>query len=265
MTDFVADEKTPCPIELYLHSASGDGQGDEYYNDVSFGLPNPVVAPDGYSLYLSLHSFTIVHTFMCVNAYNDTIFIGAEARAVPRGNHSVRTLVAALSVALQTAGVAASYDPISLKVTLSSDAVFTASGPLLETLGIPQNATGRSLSSTHTCDLSGTNSIFVLTDKTGGCVDTRSADGSAAVIARMGVDVQPGGVLNYVDGSQGRVGVEIQDGVLSRLRVTLQDEHRRPLQASIHWDATMQVVFIRSSRRAMVVERPDALRFEPIV
>lgn len=261
MGDWLTNPTAPCPIEVYLHAQSGQTLGDAYYNDVVFQFDHPISPPEGYGLYLSLLSMTLAHTFPVINQYNDSIFVDGIMYQIPQGNHSITTLVKALNAALP---VTASFDPISLKLTLSSDTSHTVSGSLLEVLGIPQNAMGTSLSSTNTVDLTGQNTVFVLTDRIGGNIDTRSVNGSSAVLARFGVDAPPLGVIQYTDFSSGRIGIEY-DGVLARIRIQLQDENRRPLQASIPWDATLGIAFMRTGRVALQVDRPLALRYEPIL
>lgn len=263
MGDWLTNPSAPVPIEVYLHATSGRRLGD-LFDDISFQFERPVSPPEGYGLYISLLSMTIAHTFTLINQYNDTLFLNGQARTVPRGNHSINTLVKALNLSCAVDSVHGAFDPISLKVTLSSATAFSVTGPLLEVLGIPQGAQGTSLSSTHTVDLTGQNSIFVLTDRTGGNIDSRSENGSSAVLARVGVDVPPLGVIQYEDFSSGRIGIE-HDGVLSSIRIVLQDENRRPLQTSIPWDMTIGIAFMRTGRVALEVERPAALLYPPIV
>lgn len=263
MGDWLTNPSAPCPVEIYLHAASGQQHcGDGFYNDVTFQFDHPVSPPEGYGLYISVLSFTCPHTFMVINKENDFMIVDGFLHTIPQGNHSVASLVKALNASLGP-DIVASFDPVSLKMTLESAATFSLDGPLLEVLGIPP-IEGKKLSSTHTVDLSGQNSIFILTDRQGGNIDTRSLNGSSAVLARVPVDAPPLGVIQYTDSSQGRIGIEY-DGVLARIRIVLQDEDRRPLQASIPWDMTLGIAFMRTGRVALHVDRPLGLQYEPIL
>lgn len=75
------------------------------------------------------------------------------------------------------------------------------------------------------------------------------------ILARIPVEAPPLGVCQFADASGGRVGIE-HDGVSSRIRITLQDENRRPLEASTPWEAAIGVAHMRIGRVALQIDHP---------
>ena len=118
MGDWLTEPTFPCPIEVYLFAGAGSRQTDSsYYDDVSYTFSQPVSPPEGYSLYITLLSATIPHTFRVINEYNDSVTIDGTVYSIPRGNHSISTLVAALRTALPP-DISVTWDSISLQITL---------------------------------------------------------------------------------------------------------------------------------------------------
>ncbi len=246
------------PVEIYLNSDNSIQVGDGYHNDCNYVFSRTISAPEGQALYLSVLSFTIPVSWYVVNSYNNVLVLNDLRYEVRPGNYSAQQLAAAVR-ALIPAAVGCAFDSITLKMSFTSANPFTLDGSLCGPLGIVPGA-GTSLESLHSVDLSGVNSIYVLTEYVSHNIDTRPGD-AGTVMARIPVDAPPLGVVTYLDqnGSIGRPGVLLQDGVLASIRVRLEDEYRRPLQASIFWEATLQCSFVPSGRAALHVERPVSL------
>ncbi len=251
------------PVEIYLNSSNSIQVGDGYHNDCSFQLPRTIQAGEGWAIYLSVLSFTCPVSWTLVNTWNNTLMLNGLRYDLRPGHYSAFQLAAAIRATIPPT-VSCVFDPITLKMCFSSEQPVTYGGSLLGPLGM-EPAVGTYAESRHTVDLSGVNSIYFMTDFISHNVDTRPGD-PGNVMCRIPIDVPPLSVCQYLDqnGSIGRPGVLLADGQLSSIRVRLEDEYRRPLQASIFWEATMQCVFVPSGRAALQIERPLALAIDPV-
>jgi hypothetical protein len=185
------------PIEVFLNSRYASNADELYYNDCSWQLPRSVIAPEGYSLYVQLIDMTIPLSWHVVNQYCNELVINGVLYTLEPGNYSVRTLVSALSTLLSPTQVQVAFDSITLKCKLTSVTPITVSGSLLSVLGIVPS-TGTTLSSLHTVDLTGQNSIYILSDfvTSNNNIDTR---GNSSVFCRIPVTAAPMQVLQHED------------------------------------------------------------------
>lgn len=248
------------PVEIYLHSKDSHSTGD-YNNDCTFQFERPLIAPNGFSMYLQCLSFTLPNVFHVVNEYNNHIVINSIDYTLAVGNYSIFQLVGVLTTL--DPNVKCKYDGITLKVTITSATNITLSGPLCLLLGIPVNSSGKVISSTHTVDMSGTNSIYILTDLTSSNSNIDSRAGSDSVLCRIPVTTPAGSIIQYAD-FNGRAGLLLDDDVLNGIRVLLEDEMRLPLLATLDWQLTLQVRFLFTNRQRMQVNQPVSFRVPPV-
>jgi hypothetical protein len=256
------------PIELFLNSRFSNNGNDLYYNDCTWQLPRAVIAPEGYSLYVQLIDLTLPVSWHVVNEYNNELVINSQALAsgeatykhkvfaLTPGNYSVRTLVSTLSNILAP-DIHVAFDNITLKLTVSALFPITVSGSLCSVLGIAPGSTGLSLSSLHTVDLTGQNSVYVLSDfsTSNNNIDTR---GNSSVFCRIPVTAAPMQVLQHED-YQGLSGLLLDTDTLLNVHLKLEDEEYRPLLCTLHWEATLQIQFVYTGRMHMAYERPLGL------
>ena len=248
------------PIELYLHSKDSQYTGD-YYNDCTFNFERPFIAPPGYSMYLQVLSFTMPNVFHVVNEYNNHIVINGYDYTLAVGNYSITQLVAVLTKL--DANVSCRFDSITLQAIFTSETTLTLSGPLCVLLGIPENSAGTTIASTHTVDMSGTNSAYLLTDLSSSSSSIDSRVGSDSVLCRIPVTTPAGSIIQYQD-FNGRAGLLLDDDAVSQIRLLLEDEDRRPLLATLHWQLTLQVRFLYTGRQRMQVYQPVSFRVPPV-
>ncbi|KAG5177232.1 hypothetical protein JKP88DRAFT_248918 [Tribonema minus] len=255
-----AEEITPRmqPVEIYLNSKNGTRLGT-YHDKVFFNLPRPVISPEGYQMYLSVQSFTCPVSWYIVHSNNCTLFVNDVPYVLPWGNYKIVDLVNALKLSLP---LNVFYNSINNKVTLSSGAYFNVYGGLCRLLGIAEGSGGMTVTSLHTIDLTGVNSIYVVSNFTGNNID--SAGPGQTVICRVPVTEPPLGVVQYSDQAC-YAGIIMSDDVLSSIELTLEDEDRLPLQATIFWEMTLQVSFIKTGIKRMVVDRPAGLQAPPTI
>src|SRR6476646_7204802 len=83
---------TVAPIEVYLSSDEAIRPND-LHNDCFFQFDKPIMAPQGYSIYLQLLSFTMPHCILLVNDYNRHIIINNNDYTLESGNYSIFQLV----------------------------------------------------------------------------------------------------------------------------------------------------------------------------
>ncbi len=245
------------PIEIFLNAKNALNSNPNYYSDCSYQLPKCIVAPDGYSLYVQVLSFTCPVSWHVINSYCNTLSINSTVYTLVPGNYSVRTLTSALTALLP--GITASFSETTLKMTLSCATSFVIGGTLCDVLGIAAGSSGTTLSSKHTVDLTGSNSIFLLSNfsTSNNNIDTRP--GSASVLCRVPVNVAPMQVLQYED-FNGRAGLLLDSDTIANIQLELEDENRQPLQATIAWEMTLQVTFVYTGRTHMLREVPLGLR-----
>lgn len=244
------------PIEVYLNSNNGIRLG-EYHNRVFFTLPRPIIAPEGCQIYMSCISFTCPVSWYILNSTCDTLYINSVPYVLPWGNYSIVDLVNALRGFLP---FVVSYNSINHKITISSSFNIVVSGNMCKLLGIIEGSSGLSVTTAYTVDLSGVNSVFVLSNYTGNNID--SAGPGQCVMCRVPVAVPPLGVIQYEDFAA-YAGVMIGDDAISSIEISLEDETRLPLQASIFWEATLQIQFINTGVQRLIVERPIGFQAPP--
>ena len=241
---------TNLPVQVHLNSEHAFQQGDAYHNDCTFNSMG-ITAPMDHGIYVSLQSLTLPHTMLVVNSYCNTLTVNSAEYTLTPGNYDCDTLAAALAALLPCT---VAYDSITLKLTLSSSTSMTVSGTLCSVLGLDSPSTGTSLSSKYTLDLTGLQSIYLLTDSYNtGNVDTRPA-ANLNVIARIPVSVAPGSIIDYQPNNA--PGFWIQNGDLQLLRILLEDDKRRPLQASLYWEATLRIDFVPTGVQRMQRQQP---------
>lgn len=249
------------PVEIYLNSLNAT-HGNDYFNDCTFQFNRPVIAPPGYSIYLQVLSFVMPHCFHVVSDYNRYITINGYSYTLAAGNYSIFQLVNVLKQL--DPNVDCKFDSITLKCTFTSKTTdpVTIDGLLCPLLGITPGSSGASVSSMHTIDMSGTNSIYVLTDLSSSNTNIDSRVGSDHVLCRVPVSVPAAGIIEYSDFS-GRSGLLLDDPVMTGLHIKLEDEDRRPLLATLHWQMVLQCRFIYTARQTMEAVRPFSLVAPP--
>lgn len=243
------------PVELYLNSANAT-QSNQYKNDVTFQLSRPVIAPQGYQLYLQVLSFSTLNNFTVVNNYNNHITINGYDYILAPGNYSIYQLVGVLT-GLDPA-VICSFDNITLRVTFSSAANITLSGPLLVLLGIEQNSSGTTVASSNIINMAGIQSIYISTNLTSSNPNIDSMSGSDTVLCRVPIATPPGSIVTYID-FNGRSGLLLDDTILTSIQLLLTDENNLPLLCSSDWTITLQARFVYTGWQALQVERPLTL------
>jgi hypothetical protein len=247
------------PVEVYLNSLNAV-HGSDYFNDCSFQFSRPIIALPGYSIYLQVLSFTMPHCFHVVSDYNRYITINGYSYTLDAGNYSIFQLVNVLKQL--DPNVTCVFDSITLKCTFTSKTGgVTISGPLCSLLGITPS-TGPSVSSTHTVDMSGVNSIYVLTDLSSSNTNIDTRVGSDNVLCRIPVSVPAASIILFEDYA-GRSGLLLDDSVLSGIHLKLEDEDRRPLLATLHWQMVQECRFIYTGWQTLEVVRPYGLIAPP--
>jgi hypothetical protein len=248
------------PVEVFLGSSYAS-QGDaRYYNDCRWQLPRPLQAPDGYSMYVQLIDFTIPVSWHVINEYCNELFVNDVLYTLTPGNYSIKTLVASLNALLT--GITVTFNDVTLKLTLTTAAPITVYGSMCSVLGIVPGSTGTSLASLNTCDLTGSNSIFILSDFSSSNPNIDARGASSSVFCRIPVTAAPMQVLQHED-YNGKSGLLIDTDTIASVHLQLQDENYNPLLCTIHWEATLQIRFMYTGRMHMVVERPLGLRIAP--
>ena len=207
-------------------------------------------------MYIRVISFICPVSWFVVSVHSNTIVIGGITYTVPEGNYSIIQLCKAISAL--AAGVIFSFDTITHKVTMSSTVYTTLSGSMLTLLGI-QPGGGAELVSQQTCDLTGNNSVSIECDYNSSFpnIDARQL-GSSGLLTRIPVCAGSGSIVNFQNFT-GRDGLLISEKTLTRCRLQLTDEDRRPLRATLDWDLTLQVVFVQSYDTRLRLDIPRQL------
>lgn len=253
------------PREIFLSATDGqpeDPDLDDTYDSLTYKFPTPIFAPDGYSLHVSVASFSIPHTFKVVSLYNCVLKIDAMSIIIVTGNYSIYQLVAALQAQLPS-GYRISFDPITLKATLTGPGVFTVGGTMCGLLGFQEGDSGSWVSSRNTVAMEGVQSIYIDSDLKGDNIDCGPLN-SKGLLCRVLNTAAPLGMLHYQD-TAGTAGVLVQSGQLHGITIYLLDEKRQPLLASQPYSLTLSVKYVKTGRSQLRVDRPDALIWSDII
>jgi hypothetical protein len=207
-------------------------------------------------MYLRVIQFICPVSWHPVSIHTNTIIINSVSYSVEEGNYSIVQLCAAISKLVD--GVTFTFNAINRKVIMSSDTLTSLDGSMLLLLGITP-AAGFHLQSKHTCDLTGNNAISVNCDYASAFpnIDAREL-GSTGLLTRIPVAAGIGTIVSYQN-SAGRDGLLISDKTLTRCRLQLTDEDRRPLRATQDFDITLQIEFVPSYDTRMRLEVPSRL------
>jgi hypothetical protein len=245
-------------IELYLSSEYAS-KATEFCDDCTWTFERELAAPEGYAMYLRAVSFICPVSWFVVSVHYNTLIINDTIYSVPEGNYNIIQLCGAIS-RLQS-GVNFIFNEITRKVRMNSLEVITLGGSMLALLGI-RPGTGKELLSYHTCDMTGNNAISIECDYNSNFpnVDVRMM-GSTGLLTRIPVSTGSGSIVNFQNFS-GRDGMLISDRLLTKCRLRLTDEDRRPLRSTLDWDLTMQVVFVKTYDTRLKLEVPTTLRGE---
>lgn len=245
------------PIEIYL-SSEYSIKNDPFCNDCTYKLPRQLVAPDGYSFYVSVISFTCPVSWLIVNIYNNILIIDEIEVIVPHGNYSIFQLVKTVQ-SLLPSGITLTYDSIAMRCTLQSNAIHVVQGPLCELLGFKQGSSGTTILSYRIVDMTGNNSVYIMTNLQSGQsnIDARGID-SANVLCRIPVSTQPGSIIDYQDFS-GRAGLLLDNDCLNTIQIRLQDEDNRSLLCTLDYDLCLQVQFIPNTQQRLQRDIPVEL------
>jgi hypothetical protein len=240
-------------VELYLSSEHG-AKVNEFCDDVTWNLERGIVCPEGHSIYLRVISFICPVSWYAVSIHYNTLSINGLTYSLEEGNYSISQLCTAASRLVP--GVTFTFNNITNKVTMSSSVGnVTLGGTMLSLLSI-EPSSGVTLVSKHTVDLTGNNAISVTCDynSTSPNVDAREV-GSAGLLTRIPVGVGSGSVVNFQNFS-GRDGLLITESMLTRVRLRLEDEDRRPLRAALDYDITLQLEYIPTFNTRMKLDVP---------
>jgi hypothetical protein len=248
------------PVEIFLGSRFAYNGDPVYYNDCSWQLPRAVLAPEGYSLYVQLIDMTIPVSWHVINEYCNELYLNEQLYTLTPGNYSIRTLTAALNTLLPSSTVV--FNDTTLKLTLTSAVPVTVDGSMCSILGFVPGTTGTSLSSVHTVDLTGQNSIYLLTDFSSNNQNIDVRGGGSSVFCRLPCTAAPMQVLHHED-YNGKSGLLLDTDNIASVHLRLEDENFNPLLATIHWEATLQITFVYTGRMHLHVERPLGLRMPP--
>jgi hypothetical protein len=245
-------------IEIYL-SSENSTKATEFCDDCTWTFERELSAPDSHAMYIRVLSFVCPVSWFVVSVHYNTLVINGSEYIVSEGNYSIGQLCTAISKLV--AGVSFTFDTITHKVRMSATSFTTLSGSMLTLLGIQPGA-GVELVSYQTCDLSGNNSVSVECDYNSNFpnIDARMM-GSSGLLTRIPVCGSSGSIVNFQNFS-GRDGLLISERGLTKCRLQLTDEDRRPLRSTLDWDLTLQVVFVKSYDTRLRLEVPQTLRGE---
>ena len=201
-------------------------------------------------MYLSLEHFTIPITTYNIDIYHNILNYRVNnvnySLTITAGNYSIDTLITFLNSNL--INLTTSYSSSTYKITLTSSYPFQllSTSTALTILGFYDNTTynsvSNSLTSPNTFDLSGVNSILILTNFITRNLDSRTQKNSN-YLKIIPVNVANGNILSYVSTTNRQV--KIYDNHINFIAIQLQDENRNILQLNgSNWDMTLIVELV---------------------
>jgi len=201
-------------------------------------------------MYLSLEHFTIPITTYNIDIYHNILNYRVNSinysLIITAGNYSIDTLITYLNSNLTN--LTATYSSSTYKITFTSSYSFQllSTSTALTILGFNDNTTynsvSNSLTSPNTFDLSGVNSILILTNFITRNLDSRTQKNSN-YLKIIPVNVSNGNILSYVSTTNRQV--KIYDNHINFIAIQLQDENRNILQLNgSTWDMTLIVELV---------------------
>jgi hypothetical protein len=244
------------PTEVYLNAADAQRDDLTYYDKCRFTLSKPVIALDGWQMYVSLSTFIAPHSFGVISPYNNTFTVNDVVCTIRPCHYGLTQLMTLLNDQLPT-GTVLSFDKTTFRLTLTSDVVSVIGGTMLNVLGFTAGQTGNSIEADRIVDCTGSNSIFVVSNmmSSNQNVDSDAVSGMN-VFSHITISTQPyQSIVQYQEQNQ-RVGILIDDTALSTIEITLLDESMNPLCCQLPYRMTLQIRYIKTGKSRLQVLRP---------
>lgn len=257
------------PFQLFLESKYATRKNATYENECTFRVPLTVV-PEYQEFQILLKGFTIPVSWYMVDSNSNTLLFTYNSinytMTLTPGNYSVTSFPAVFVTAFNSAtsniaigDLTCSLNALTNKWTFTSAlgrsftfrSIFTGTS-MFSVLGFPTSpkrstttysSTGGSLVSTVPVDFSGNNSIYVQLSLGNNNLESfyEGSGGNTSIIGRVPVPVQFTGILN-ID-PNGYQTCALTDRDIGEFTVTLLDENRNLLQATLPWQININVDF----------------------
>jgi hypothetical protein len=243
-------------VEIYLSSEHATKK-TEFVDHCTWELERSIEVPDSTAMYVRVISFICPISWFVVSVHYNTILINGSTFILEEGDYSVKQLCTTLSALVP--GIRFDFSTTSKKVRMTSATPTSLDGTLLTLLGIAPG-TGLTLQTKHCCDLTGNNAVTIDSSFSSAFpnIDARPF-GSSGLLTRIASGQSTGGVIRFENFS-GRDGLLITDPCLSSITLMLTDEDARPLRATLDYDITLQVQFVRSYDTRMRELLPTTLQ-----
>lgn len=257
------------PFQLFLESKYATRKNAIYENECTFRVPLTAV-PEYQEFQILLKGFTIPVSWYQIDNTNNTLLFTYNAvnytMTLTPGNYSITTFPAVFVAAFNTATSSIAPGDLTCTLnTLTNKWTFTsallrsftfrsifAGTTMFSVLGFPTSpkrsttsyaSAGGSLVSTVPVDFSGNNSIYVQTSLGNNNLESfyEGSGGNTSIIGRVPVPVQFTGILN-ID-PNGYQTCALTDRDIGEFTVTLLDENRNLLQATLPWQMNINVDF----------------------
>jgi hypothetical protein len=227
--------------QIYLNSLHAD-----YINgltsDVIWHLRDPLIVPQNIDILLSVVDAQIPHSVYSINSSNDTLSynVGGSGQQVklPHGNLGANDVISFVNSNQGDMTISADFTTNKFKIVSSSVVEITA--PFF---GFVPMQTGNTIIATNCFRFGGITSILVGSNFILDSVDSYALHVSN-IIARIPVDVPPGGFISYTNSNMYKQ--HLGSDYLSTIQLSLLDEDRNRIDLhGLHWSVTIQLDFIK--------------------
>lgn len=241
-------------IQIYLNSAKADKYINDSISDCEFVLPI-IEIPDGFHIYLSLHSALIPYSFYNINSTNNIIeyeidlsegetnYTIAYALTITEGNYNINQLVSYLTTNMNSISI--TYDGITNKLTFTGTYPFTLQSysTCFNIIGFVSGnnytSTNNSLTSVNCINVNQIKAINVITNLSTYNIN-KSFSNNLSILSCIPVNRPPYSIIEYENKNNYRCNLFMNQ--LQLIKIKLVDENENLINLNgLHYSLVLQL------------------------
>lgn len=233
-------------IQIYLNSAVADKYTNDSISDCLFVLPI-IEIPDGFHIYLSLHSALIPYSFYNINSTNNTLDYIKDgisySLTITEGNYNINQLVAYLTTNITDMAII--YNSITNKLNFESSTSFSflSSSTCFSILGFKTateySSTNNSLTSVNCVNVNQIKSINVVTNLSTYNIN-KSFLNNLSILSCIPVNKPPYSIIEYENKNNYRCNLFMNK--LQEIKIKLVDEYENLIDLNgCHFSVVLQL------------------------
>jgi hypothetical protein len=233
-------------IQIYLNSAVADKYYNDSISDCEFVLP-VIEIPNGFHIYLSLHSALIPYSFYNINATNNVLNYNINSidysLTIDEGNYNVNQLITFLSTNMN--GMSIVYNSITNKFTFSYTSAFSllSSSTCFSIIGFNSStsytSTANILKSVNCINMHQIKCINIVTNLSTYNIN-KSFLNNFSILSCIPVNSPPYSIIEYNNSNNYRCNLFMNE--LQTIKIKLVDEYENLINLNgCHFSLTLQL------------------------